>query len=164
MNQAGGRSPGGRGLVLGSTFLWKGGDLGHGCRGAVKNHALAVLLKGERRMKENRTRLRRWLLNGVLLALLVAAPVVFAVTPTEAPAGYDNQTNGFESQTAMDADRAVFEETEQLSDGLGPIYNAQSCRECHQNPVTGATSQVSELRVGFFNGHTFTPPVGGSSL
>ena len=27
-------------------------------------------------------------------------------------------------------------------------YNAQSCRECHQNPTSGGTSQVTELRVG----------------
>jgi CxxC motif-containing protein (DUF1111 family) len=32
--------------------------------------------------------------------------------------------------------------------GLGPLYNAQSCVGCHQNPVTGGSSQVSELRVG----------------
>jgi hypothetical protein len=25
-------------------------------------------------------------------------------------------------------------------------YNAQSCRECHQNVVTGGASQVAELR------------------
>src|SRR5207302_4539387 len=30
----------------------------------------------------------------------------------------------------------------------GPLYNAQSCRECHQNPVSGGPSQVLELRVG----------------
>jgi CxxC motif-containing protein (DUF1111 family) len=46
----------------------------------------------------------------------------------------------------MDADRATFEDTETIADGLGPVYNAQSCRECHQNPVTGAGSQVTELR------------------
>jgi CxxC motif-containing protein (DUF1111 family) len=46
------------------------------------------------------------------------------------------------------ADQAKFEEVEALTDGLGPLYNAQSCRECHQTPVTGGSSQVSELRVG----------------
>src|SRR2546429_420140 len=45
-------------------------------------------------------------------------------------------------------DRGKFEETEAIGDGLGPIFNAQSCRECHQNPVTGSTSQVKELRAG----------------
>ena len=45
-------------------------------------------------------------------------------------------------------DQTKFDEVEQLSDGLGPLYNAQSCRECHQSPVSGAASQVTELRVG----------------
>jgi len=35
-----------------------------------------------------------------------------------------------------------------VADGLGPLYNAQSCRACHQNPTSGGASQVSELRVG----------------
>jgi len=46
------------------------------------------------------------------------------------------------------ADQAKFDETEALDDGLGPLYNAQSCRECHQNPTSGGPSQVTELRVG----------------
>jgi len=99
--------------------------------------------------------------NGIVLAV-VAAPLVYAVTATEAPAGFDNLTNGFETQTQMDLDRAVFEEREQIADGLGPLYNAQSCAECHQNPVTGATSQITELRKGRFDGFTFTDPPGGS--
>ena len=45
-------------------------------------------------------------------------------------------------------DKATFEEVEDLNDGLGPLYNAQSCRECHQSPVSGAASQVTELRAG----------------
>src|SRR3954454_6793340 len=67
---------------------------------------------------------------------------------TEAPAAFDNKTNGFTSQTQFDLDRATFEERDEIADGLGPVYNAQSCAECHQNPVTGAGSQISELRAG----------------
>ncbi len=37
-------------------------------------------------------------------------------------------------------------------DGLGPTYNAQSCRECHQNVVTGGASQVAEHRTGRLEG------------
>src|SRR5207247_2742214 len=37
---------------------------------------------------------------------------------------------------------------EEIADGLGPLYNAQACRECHQNPTSGAASQITELRVG----------------
>jgi hypothetical protein len=32
--------------------------------------------------------------------------------------------------------------------GLGPVYNASSCAICHQNPITGAASQVFEIRAG----------------
>jgi CxxC motif-containing protein (DUF1111 family) len=65
-----------------------------------------------------------------------------------APTGFDNQSNGLVSDSIHDADRDVFDEVEDIADGLGPIYNAQSCRECHQNPVSGAGSQITELRVG----------------
>src|SRR5580692_449666 len=66
----------------------------------------------------------------------------------DAPTGFDNKTNGMVDDATHQADQTTFEEVEQLSDGLGPLYNAQSCRECHQNPVSGAASQVTELRVG----------------
>jgi CxxC motif-containing protein (DUF1111 family) len=82
---------------------------------------------------------------------------------TEAPTGFDNKTNGFTEQgPALDSltgetvvsgrsfndDRFIFEEVETVADGLGPTYNAQSCRECHQNVVTGGASQVAEHRTG----------------
>ena len=46
---------------------------------------------------------------------------------TEAPAGFDNLTNGFISQAAFDAARDTFEERDDIAKGLGPVYNAQSC-------------------------------------
>jgi len=104
---------------------------------------------------------RRLLVTNGLVLVLVGAPLIYAIA-AEAPAGFDNLTNGFESQSQMDLDRAIFEEREQIADGLGPLYNAQSCAECHQNPVTGATSQITELRKGRFDGFTFTDPPGGS--
>ncbi|PYP38635.1 MAG: hypothetical protein DMD48_08945 [Gemmatimonadetes bacterium] len=67
---------------------------------------------------------------------------------SEAPAGFDNKSNGMVDDSTHDADRTTFDEVEEISDGLGPLYNAQSCRECHQNPTSGGPSQVSELRVG----------------
>ena len=107
---------------------------------------------------------RRWtkrlLLVGVVPALLVAVPLVYAAV--EAPAGFDNLTNGFESQAQFDLDRASYAEQEQIADGLGPVYNAQSCGECHQNPVTGAGSQITELRAASFDGFTYADHPGGS--
>ena len=66
----------------------------------------------------------------------------------EAPTGFDNKTNGMVDDAPHQADQVKFDEVEGLADGLGPLYNAQSCRECHQSPVSGAASQVTELRVG----------------
>jgi len=72
-------------------------------------------------------------------------------------------TNGNATQAAMDAAAGVFAtEIEQIADGLGPVYNAQNCRECHQNPVTGAASQITEFRNGHFDGTNFVDPPGGS--
>jgi CxxC motif-containing protein (DUF1111 family) len=102
--------------------------------------------------------------NGIVLAV-VAAPLVYAVTATEAPAGFDNLTNGFESQAQFDLDRANFDSREDIADGLGPIYNAQACAECHQNPVSGATSQVTELRVARDDGFgNYSDRPGGSLI
>jgi CxxC motif-containing protein (DUF1111 family) len=86
-----------------------------------------------------------------LLAAAVLLSVVLASTGSpnsEAPTGFDNKSNGMVDDATHQADQAKFEETETVADGLGPLYNAQSCRECHQNPTSGGTSQVAELRVG----------------
>src|SRR5260370_526686 len=72
----------------------------------------------------------------------------YSKTAPPAPTGFDNVSNGVADDPTHQADQAKFEEFEAISDGLGPLYNAQSCRECHQNPVSGGPSQVLELRVG----------------
>jgi CxxC motif-containing protein (DUF1111 family) len=66
----------------------------------------------------------------------------------EATAGFDTLSNGLVTQALHAADRGNFSEVEEIGDGLGPIYNAQSCRSCHQSPVTGGASQISEIRAG----------------
>lgn len=99
--------------------------------------------------------------------------------PTEAPTGFDNRTNGhldqgpaFETLNAgnvvarrsFNDNRFLFEETEFEADGLGPVYNAQSCRECHQNVVTGGASQIAEQRSGRRNRQGFFESAGGSLI
>ena len=94
----------------------------------------------------------------------------FAITvegqaATEAPAGFDNRTNGLLTQADFDAAKAAFEERDEIADGLGPVYNAQGCIECHQNPVTGAISQISEFRAGHLDGAgNFVDAPGGSLI
>jgi CxxC motif-containing protein (DUF1111 family) len=83
---------------------------------------------------------------------------------TEAPAGFDDRTNGLVSQTQFNLDKEVFEEIETIDDGLGPVYNAQGCAECHQNPVTGAISQITELRAGHLSNGAFVDAPGGSLI
>ena len=68
---------------------------------------------------------------------------------TEAFAAFDDQTNGFvAAQADHVADAMQFNEHESLAQGLGPLYNADSCGSCHLNPVTGGISEVTELRAG----------------
>ena len=47
------------------------------------------------------------------------------------------------------------------TNGLGPLFNATSCAQCHQNNVTGSASQITELRVGHqdANGNFVNPTV-----
>ena len=99
--------------------------------------------------------------------------------PPEAKTGFDNLTNGFLSQgprfdsitednvvplRSFNDGRFVFEEVERVEDGLGPTYNAQSCRECHQNIVTGGASQIAEHRTGHTQDGQFYESLGGSLI
>jgi CxxC motif-containing protein (DUF1111 family) len=98
---------------------------------------------------------------------------------TEAPTGFDNLTNGFTEQgppfeelneetvvalRSFNDNRFIFEEVEGILDGLGPTYNAQSCRECHQNVVTGGASQITELRSGRTADGQFFESLGGTLI
>jgi CxxC motif-containing protein (DUF1111 family) len=96
---------------------------------------------------------------------LPSAHTEFPVAATEAPTGFDGRTNGLLSDADFDPARGVFEEIEGLSDGLGPVYNAQGCAECHQAPVTGGISQITELRAGRLDGNgMFVDHPGGSLI
>jgi CxxC motif-containing protein (DUF1111 family) len=90
----------------------------------------------------------------LVIAFLCTAFVVFAQQAqaprgTEAPTGFDVAHNGLVSDEDFLADKEEFDGAETIEDGLGPVYNAQGCRECHQNPISGGASQVTELRVGY---------------
>jgi CxxC motif-containing protein (DUF1111 family) len=114
-------------------------------------------------------------------AATFSVPGETGVTTTfrEAPAAFDNRTNGFDPQgpvfetltedtvvplRSFNDNRFVFEEVETVADGLGPTFNAQSCRECHQNIVTGGASQVAEHRTGRLDLLQFVESIGGSLI
>ena len=107
---------------------------------------------------------------GAALALAWAVSMIYSTTAigqsgiTEAPAAFDNLTNGFVDQAEFDDARAEFEEIEAAATGLGPVFNADSCVACHTNPVVGAISQITELRAGHFTGSIFVDQVGGSLI
>ena len=129
------------------------------------------------------------------LVAVLAVPAMFGVGlgdrarsdgPTEAPAGFDGLSNGFAEEFCANQGvltdspnsppipddecnfvAAVEEFTgpETVADGLGPIFNAAGCGECHiANPILGATSQITEKRAGFFNGQSFINHPGGSLI
>jgi CxxC motif-containing protein (DUF1111 family) len=108
---------------------------------------------------------------GLFAAACAAAPPVNPTHPptqaSPAPNGFDNASNGVTDDATHKADQDKFDEIELLADGLGPLYNAQSCRECHQNPVSGGPSQVLELRAGHKgrDGHFENPeiPINGGA-
>ncbi len=87
----------------------------------------------------------------------------------EAPAGF-GITNGFlldtgPAPTPFAEARTAFETVEDAQhDGLGPTYNDTSCVACHQNPVTGGISQVTEFRAGNTVNGVFTDHPGGSLI
>ncbi len=104
--------------------------------------------------------LRRLPLVLCLIAMAAACTVVgIAQSATQAPAAFatpihNDQSgslgNGLinDNNATFRADQAVFMEEEDESSGLGPVYNARSCVDCHAQPNVGGVSQVTELRVG----------------
>jgi len=84
----------------------------------------------------------------------------------EAPADFSTDTNGHATPDEHKDDLVEFNKVDEIDpDGLGPVYNAQACRECHQNPVSGAISQITELRAGHNDAaNEFADAPGGSLI
>jgi CxxC motif-containing protein (DUF1111 family) len=102
--------------------------------------------------------------NMRLLMAFTCLGLAFALLkpqPDEAPAGFDGKSNGVADDPTHQSDQTTFDQVEGIADGLGPLYNAQSCRECHQNPASGGASQVAEVRVGHLgpNGRFVNPDI-----
>jgi len=51
----------------------------------------------------------------------------------------------------FEAGRAVFEQTFTPETGLGPLFNADGCAECHEDPVSGGPGDEIELHVAAFD-------------
>jgi CxxC motif-containing protein (DUF1111 family) len=99
------------------------------------------------------------LLAAIVVVSVAAVTQLHSLSGNEAPSGFETPTlsenpgsqshgNGLVDDTTFGGSQAVFEEADGVDEGLGPIYNARSCADCHQNPVTGGGSQVAEFRIG----------------
>jgi hypothetical protein len=62
---------------------------------------------------------------------------------------------------SFEDNKFIFEERENVGDGLGLLYNDVAC---HQSPDTGAASQISELRAGHVTNGIFVDAPGGSLI
>ena len=118
-----------------------------------------------------------WTLAVALVVPLIcrSAPSATNLTaPTEAPAGFDTPTlvqnpgsksssNGLAEPPGdtFSLDQRIYETAHDANTGLGPVFNARACADCHQNPVSGGASQFTELRVGHrdSNGNFVNPTI-----
>lgn len=83
---------------------------------------------------------------------------------TEAPAGFDDKTNGFVSQEVFNAGMGAFNMNYFERDGLGPVFNLQTCLRCHQFPTIGGAGLITVIRAGTFDGTKFIAPAGGTLI
>src|SRR6202453_117555 len=118
--------------------------------------------------------------------IIVAAAIALVAqqSTTEAPAGFTTPTLGQSisptgeitanpgSQSISNGiaeppgdtfalDQAQFERRHDPSTGLGPVFNATACVECHNNGVAGSAGQFTEQRVGHndANGNFVNPTI-----
>ena len=102
----------------------------------------------------------------LLGALAIVLAGVAQQAPTEAPTGFDTPTlaqnpgsqsvsNGIAEPygDTYALDQSKFEQDHDASTGLGPVFNARACADCHQNPVSGGASQFTEIRAGHLDGN-----------
>jgi CxxC motif-containing protein (DUF1111 family) len=141
-------------------------------------------------MKPSKVLALTTVLAAAVTFVLVPSQVVQSQQPppaTEAPTGFDGGDNGFlaefcanqaqlaretvlspaipDDECNMEAAVGEFAGPETAADGLGPVFNASGCGECHiSSPVFGATSQVTETRAGLFRNGVFTDHPGGSLI
>jgi CxxC motif-containing protein (DUF1111 family) len=106
---------------------------------------------------------KKWLLAIVGICGIAALNLAGAAQQSviEAPAGFDTptlaQNPGSHSESngiveppgdTYAIDQARFEHAHDAATGLGPVFNARACADCHQNPVSGGSSQFTEIRAG----------------
>src|SRR5260370_40999952 len=97
------------------------------------------------------TRMRNSLSLSFAAAFIVGLGLIAQEGATEAPAGFTTPpltqtnpprtvSNGLTEPAGdrFELDQMVFEKVHDPTNGLGPLFNAASCAQCHQNNVTGS--------------------------
>jgi CxxC motif-containing protein (DUF1111 family) len=104
---------------------------------------------------------------------------------TEAPTGFLLESNGFaeefcsrqpdlvrsrnsplipSQECSFETALEEFTGPEGIADGVGPVFNAVGCGDCHSVPGIGGFSQIVEKRAGAWDGARFEDHPGGSLI
>lgn len=88
--------------------------------------------------------------------------------PPPAPSGFGRPLDGLTGAeiAAFNDGRDEFLDVATKHDGLGPIFNRDSCAACHNVPALGGGSNINVTRFGHSTGSSFDPlsSLGGSLL
>jgi CxxC motif-containing protein (DUF1111 family) len=82
----------------------------------------------------------------VIVALLAAAACRRPLQPGDPLRGLSAA-----ERARFDSGRGVFDSTFTPETGLGPLFNASACAECHEDPVSGANGDEVERHAAVFN-------------
>src|SRR5712672_2138003 len=109
------------------------------------------------------------ILNKCLVIFTIAAVYSRGQTPTNqgprdpgprgGPAGAGGALVGLPPalQTIFLTGQTNFQEVEDVSDGLGPRFNSNSCVSCHIQPAVGGSSPASNPQLAFANSQNRLP-------
>lgn len=91
-----------------------------------------------------------------------ALPVLMLLVPWTAVLGQTNFGEPLPGLTAdelnrFQAGKVAFEEVEGVADGVGPVFNRDSCVACHDNQATGGGSAIVSTRIGTQINRQFDP-------
>src|SRR4051812_24816340 len=86
-------------------------------------------------------------------------------TTTTASAVLGARLPGLQGDADLLAEASTaFNTFEDVNDGLGPIFNAAACGQCHTNGAIGGAGEQIERRYGRFDNGVFNPPANPRGL